>query len=291
MQNTHAHIMQTFIDPCCEWKKGKPLPFENYTVSHPGMASEVTTDRRECNGFLRHRKPPCSPYPPGPAPNPAPAPSPEPSPSPGPSSNNECNPEKKCNVCEACCKSYISDGKECDECVTAECPHTNQCQPSKTCNVCTACCKSYISDGEECDKCVQAECKSSNLTQFKERHVYVQGFNARHILQATGQWRQTTNLSKADLIWVRNRCVLDKYFGRPGQAVNRLNMDKIVANKVMLTNLLNTLPQSDRSFYPETMLLTNSVRSSFHAYHSVSQFLELIFAKFSDIMITAHRMI
>ena len=37
------------------------------------------------------------------------------------STQNECDPQKKCNVCEACCKSYIADGNECDNCVTAAC--------------------------------------------------------------------------------------------------------------------------------------------------------------------------
>ena len=74
------------------------------------------------------------------------------------STQNECNPQKTCNVCAACCKSYIADGKECDDCVTSACPKTNECNPAKTCNVCDACCKPYIEDGKECNDCVKADC-------------------------------------------------------------------------------------------------------------------------------------
>jgi hypothetical protein len=35
--------------------------------------------------------------------------------------SNECNPLKMCNVCTACCKAYIDDGKECNNCVKTEC--------------------------------------------------------------------------------------------------------------------------------------------------------------------------
>ena len=35
----------------------------------------------------------------------------------------------------------------------------HECNPSKTCNVCAACCQSYIPDGSKCDGCVASECK------------------------------------------------------------------------------------------------------------------------------------
>ena len=35
----------------------------------------------------------------------------------------------------------------------------NECQPAKGCNVCTACCKDYVHDGRLCDKCVEEACQ------------------------------------------------------------------------------------------------------------------------------------
>ena len=32
------------------------------------------------------------------------------------------------------------------------------CDPTQGCNVCAACCKSYLKDQSDCDACVQAEC-------------------------------------------------------------------------------------------------------------------------------------
>jgi uncharacterized surface protein with fasciclin (FAS1) repeats len=46
----------------------------------------------------------------GPPPTPAPTPKP-----------NECQPSKGCNVCKACCASYITDGTDCDKCVATQC--------------------------------------------------------------------------------------------------------------------------------------------------------------------------
>jgi hypothetical protein len=107
------------------------------------------------------------------------------------SNGNECNATKGCNVCTACCQSYIKDGAVCDSCVAAQCKKmTNECQPSKGisshshhttlphhtatphcpkqiyvsctfvslhlgCNVCSRCCQSYIDDGPDCDACVK----------------------------------------------------------------------------------------------------------------------------------------
>ena len=34
----------------------------------------------------------------------------------------------------------------------------SNCDPAKTCNVCVACCKSYLSGGGTCDNCVKSEC-------------------------------------------------------------------------------------------------------------------------------------
>lgn len=38
-------------------------------------------------------------------------------------------------------------------------PSHNVCQPVSECNVCSACCKSYLKTQSDCDACVQAECK------------------------------------------------------------------------------------------------------------------------------------
>lgn len=180
-------------DPCCEWKKGDDAPWPNYNVSHPGLASERTSERRVCNGTKVHRRPPCQPWPPSPSPGPSPSPTP---------SHNECNPSKTCNVCSACCHSYIDDGTECDNCVKAECPPAPApapvCLPSKGCNVCSACCKSYITDGSECTACVKSQCPNAT---YVRKHLYVQGRNARLVLHATGLYHQTDNLTEAKLIW------------------------------------------------------------------------------------------
>ena len=82
-------------------------------------------------------EPPQFPTPPPPPPTPAPP---------------QCDPEKGCNVCEACCKTYISDGAPCMECAMLECGA--ECNPVVGCNVCEACCKPYIGDGAQCDDCV-----------------------------------------------------------------------------------------------------------------------------------------
>jgi hypothetical protein len=51
-----------------------------------------------------------------------PPPAPTPTPPPAPPSSNECQPAKTCNVCAACCQTYIQDGAGCDACVKAQCP-------------------------------------------------------------------------------------------------------------------------------------------------------------------------
>jgi LysM repeat protein len=67
----------------------------------------------------------------GSTPTPAPAP---------PASGNECNPAKTCNVCKACCESFITDGAACDACVKSQCPApaptpaaTTVCKTSEYC--------------------------------------------------------------------------------------------------------------------------------------------------------------
>jgi chitinase len=72
---------------------------------------------------------------------------------------NICDPSKGCNVCDECCKSYLSDQAECDACVDSQCSSSsNICDPSKGCNVCDSCCKSYITDPTSCNACVKDEC-------------------------------------------------------------------------------------------------------------------------------------
>merc|ERR1712185_206618 len=48
--------------------------------------------------------------------------------SPGTGSGNVCSPMTKCNVCSACCNSWIENGPECDECVE----HNSKCEPGTT---------------------------------------------------------------------------------------------------------------------------------------------------------------
>jgi hypothetical protein len=83
------------------------------------------------------------------------------------SSDPICDPTKGCNVCSACCQSYITP-TECPDCA-AGCPPTpappapvptpkpNVCLPAK-CNVCETCCQSYLTTKAECDACVHGSC-------------------------------------------------------------------------------------------------------------------------------------
>ena len=276
-------------DPCCEWKKGRPLPWSSYQVSHPGMYTEQTTDRRACNGTFMHRKPMCSPYPPSPGPLP-PAPTPTPTPTPTPSAPtpaptaNECQPSQTCTVCDACCKSYIQDGSECDACVKAECAAPVPTPPPRpvTCEACLEAkmvwcytdekCWAHNDPGDQkpgtcpgyshcasdigctCTSCADRRCQSTARAATTDQ-LYAQGYNARTVLEQTGAWQLTTNLTSADLIWVRNRCILGKYAGRPGQAVNRLDYDRIVASKAKLARLMASLPSQAKDFFPETLQL------------------------------------
>ena len=99
---------------------------------HIDKAEVVTADLIANNGVLDIIDTilfPSSPQPPSPAtPTPPPQPTPPvPTPTPGqptpspPSEKNECNPAAStgCNVCAQCCKSYISDGTPCDNCMSS----------------------------------------------------------------------------------------------------------------------------------------------------------------------------
>lgn len=68
-----------------------------------------------------------------------------------------CNPAVGCNVCAACCQSWIPDQNTCDACVSSSC-QPNICDPSKGCNVCAACCLSWIGNQDACDACTAASC-------------------------------------------------------------------------------------------------------------------------------------
>jgi chitinase len=76
----------------------------------------------------------------------------------GGAASNVCVPPN-CNVCDDCCKSYLSDQAACDSCVKEECPVANVCVPPN-CNVCDNCCQSYLTDQAACDGCVTSECTS-----------------------------------------------------------------------------------------------------------------------------------
>ena len=45
-----------------------------------------------------------------------------------------------------------------DSTYTGSEPSGNVCLPSQTCNVCDSCCKSYLSHADDCDTCVASEC-------------------------------------------------------------------------------------------------------------------------------------
>jgi uncharacterized surface protein with fasciclin (FAS1) repeats len=47
-------------------------------------------------------------------------------PDPGPPPEPECNPDKGCTVCAACCESFIPDGKSCDACVQTKCSRSGK---------------------------------------------------------------------------------------------------------------------------------------------------------------------
>ena len=75
---------------------------------------------------------------------------------------NECNPTKGCNVCDACCKPYIS-ADYCDKCVSEQC---SRCIPNSQgkCSegVCSNCCYSYLNDKASCEGCVKTQCIGCN---------------------------------------------------------------------------------------------------------------------------------
>jgi hypothetical protein len=51
--------------------------------------------------------------------------------------------------------------------VTSECPVAPICNPQAVngCNVCSACCKSYLKSPADCSECVKEECKSNWFPQ------------------------------------------------------------------------------------------------------------------------------
>lgn len=88
------------------------------------------------------------------------------------SSKNVCTPGS-CNVCDACCKSYLQPQAVCDQCVASECQSKNVCSAdSSKCNVCSACCKSYLEGNQvACDGCVSAQCKGDGRKLVKDGWV------------------------------------------------------------------------------------------------------------------------
>ena len=77
----------------------------------------------------------------------------------GSTSGNICLPDNGCNVCDACCASYLGDQDSCDGCVAAECAASNVCAAdTATCTTCDACCKDYLSDQDTCDSCAADQC-------------------------------------------------------------------------------------------------------------------------------------
>eukprot|EP00812_Abedinium_dasypus_P013042 NODE_6552_length_497_cov_268.271493.p3 GENE.NODE_6552_length_497_cov_268.271493~~NODE_6552_length_497_cov_268.271493.p3 ORF type:complete len:140 (+),score=25.39 NODE_6552_length_497_cov_268.271493:3-422(+) len=76
----------------------------------------------------------------------------------------ECNPAKGCNVCDACCRDFIPDGRQCRSCYEEECKvcssHPNICTAPAQCR--TACCHDYVGN---CTACFEEEC---GLAHFQE---------------------------------------------------------------------------------------------------------------------------
>ena len=74
--------------------------------------------------------------------------------------NNVCNPSRGCNVCSACCQSYIPEGDACDGCVAQNC---NPCKPDSNSkcgpNVCSYCCNEFIGQSE-CGSCIIKRCEA-----------------------------------------------------------------------------------------------------------------------------------
>jgi hypothetical protein len=48
------------------------------------------------------------------------------------------------------------------------CNAGNQCDDVATCNVCSACCRSYITNGQDCDNCVQENCALTGIVRIEE---------------------------------------------------------------------------------------------------------------------------
>jgi hypothetical protein len=97
----------------------------------------------------------------------------------------------------------------------------------------------------------------SNAVDTMSNTVYVQGANARLLLEEAG-WEETPSIKRARLVWVRNRCVLGNYSGTSVQAVNRLPYDKIISDKAELAKMLSALPVEEcvNDFFPESLPLT-----------------------------------
>ena len=75
---------------------------------------------------------------------------------PAPNATKVCSGDASCNVCPACCKSYLKPAAVCAACVKQECPKV--CSGDASCNVCPACCKSYLKPDAVCKACVKQEC-------------------------------------------------------------------------------------------------------------------------------------
>lgn len=85
---------------------------------------------------------------------PTPGPTPAPTPNPG---GHTCTPAGSCNVCAACCQTYLKNPSDCDACVLQQCK-PNICTPAADCNVCSACCQTYLKDQTDCDSCTASQC-------------------------------------------------------------------------------------------------------------------------------------
>lgn len=68
-----------------------------------------------------------------------------------------CNPVMGCNVCQECCRSYLTNRFDCDACVAIKCAK-NVCYPTNKCNTCSTCCTPIYLHNSDCNKCVEIMC-------------------------------------------------------------------------------------------------------------------------------------
>lgn len=77
----------------------------------------------------------------------------------GAGEGNVCNPTVGCNVCNTCCRTYLTNQFDCDACVAIKCS-SSVCYPKALCNVCSPCCSKYFTSKTQCNLCVRTKCSN-----------------------------------------------------------------------------------------------------------------------------------